>query len=263
MSIYEERHVLFCDILGFTQAVIDGKIDPAKLFLAFNHLQAAVNELNKAIDPEATDAESGRAYDYIVTPRAEHFSDCIAISTPATNVDAIWLCEAASELQNLLVRRGFLSRGAICTGLLHHTETSVFGPAFIEAVHREEKTRYPRIEISSELLLSFRKANTLDDKAISNIRERQLVLSDDHGCTWIDPFHYLKLFVAVDPPPHPHVKPAIDAWRRVLTDGLLSEDEKVFEKYAWMSKRFNEGLVRSGSWILPVMVPERSKNCKP
>ena len=26
MTIYEERHVLFCDILGFTQAVTDGKI---------------------------------------------------------------------------------------------------------------------------------------------------------------------------------------------------------------------------------------------
>ena len=113
MTIYEERHVLFCDILGFTRAVVDGNMDPTKLFLAFNHLQATVNELNKAISPEATDPESGHVYDYIVTPRAEHFSDCIAISTPATNVDAIWLCQAAAEMQNLLVRRGFLSRGAI------------------------------------------------------------------------------------------------------------------------------------------------------
>lgn len=258
MTIYEERHVLFCDILGFTRAVVDGNIDPTKLFLAFNHLQATVNELNKAISPEATDPESGHVYDYIVTPRAEHFSDCIAISTPATNVDAIWLCQAAAEMQNLLVRRGFLSRGAIRTGLIHHTETSVFGPAFIEAVHREKKTRYPRIEISPETLFYFRKANTLDDKAISNIREKQLIITDNSGCAWIDPFHYLKSFVAADPPPHPHVMPAVNAWRKVLTNGLLSEDKSVFEKHAWMSEYFNIRLARPGSSILPIVIPERS-----
>jgi hypothetical protein len=255
-SIYEVKHVLFCDILGFAQAVLLQTVDPAMFLLTFDHLQAAVREANRKIDSDEISQENGLQYDYTVTPRAEHFSDCIVISTPATNVDAIWLCHAAAEIQNMLVRRGFLSRGAICTGLLHHAETSIFGPAFVTAVQREKETSRPRIAVSPETLECFRIAKNAQDAEISLIREQQLLASDQSGSVWIDPFHHLKFFADRDePPPHQHVKTNIAAWSKVLRRGLLYSEGRVFEKYVWMSKQYNERLTRPGSWIQPIEVP--------
>ena len=260
-SIYEEKHVLFCDILGFSQAVLCQEVDPAKFLMTFGHLQAAVKEANRTIDLDQVSQESGVQYDYIVTPRAEHFSDCIVISTPATNVDAIWLCHAAAEIQNMLVRRGFLSRGAICTGLLHHADMSIFGPAFVTAVQREKETSRPRIAVSPETLACFRVAKNAQDAEISSIREQQLLTSDQSGSVWIDPFHHLKFFANSDrPPPHQHITADIAAWSKVLKQGLRSSDHHVFEKYLWMSEQYNAKLAQPGSWIQSIEIPSISMN---
>jgi hypothetical protein len=257
MPIYELRHVLFCDILGFSEAVKRGEIDPTLLLIAFSHLQRLVREANQEIDANEHDSETGRKYDYVVQPRAEHFSDCIVISTHATTIDAIWLCQASADIQCMLAQRGFLSRGSICTGLLHHRETSIFGPAFLEAVTREKATRWPRIEVSSETLRHFRNADNCEDQEIVKIRERQLLIAEQSDCVWVDPFHDLKFFARnSESPPHPHVRPAIDAWRNVLTQGLSSQDESVFRKHEWMSRHYNRTLVQPGGWIAPLEIPD-------
>jgi hypothetical protein len=255
-GIYERRHILFCDILGFTQAILKRRADPAKFLFAFSHIQAMVQEANRVIDPEIVEPETGRRYDYLVSTRAEHFSDCIVVSTPATNVDAIWLCQAAAEIQNLLAGRGFLSRGAISTGLAHHKDTTIFGPALIKAVYREKATKWPRIEVSRETLRSFRSAPDVDGQEICRIREQQLLITEKGGRVMIDPFHHLKFFVnQTEPPPHVHVAPQIEGWRKVIVAGLRQRQKRVLAKYVWMCKRFNAILAKKGSWVHPIAVP--------
>jgi hypothetical protein len=260
-AIYEVKHVLFCDILGFSKAVLCQQADPATFLITFDHLRAAVGEANRKIDSDEISQETGLKFDYTITPRAEHFSDSIVVTTPATNVDAIWLCQAAAEIQNMLVRRGFLSRGAICTGPLHHAETSIIGPAFVTAVQREKETSQPRIAVSAETLACFRIANNAQDAEIASVREQQLLASDQSGVTWIDPFHYLKFFANCnEPPPHQHVRADIAAWSKVLKQGLLRNEGKVFKKYVWMSEQYNEKLAQPGSWIQPIEIPPISTN---
>ena len=258
MTIYEKRHVLFCDILGFSQAVLNQEMEPEKFLIAFSHLQAAVQEANRLMSPEQCGQDGKQKYDYLVTPRAEHFSDCLVISVPATNVDAIWLCQAAAEIQNMLVRRGFLSRGAICTGPLHHSTASVFGPAFVQAVNREKSTVQPRIEVSEETLKFFRQANDAEDEEICRIREAQLLVFDDNKL-WIDPFHNLKFFATHESAPdNKDIVLTVDAWRKVLMRGLQIKCAKVRKKYIWMSRRFNLSLCQRSGWISEIQTPKRS-----
>jgi hypothetical protein len=255
-GIYDERHVLFCDILGFSRAVLDGKIHPAKFLIAFSHLDDAVKEANRHVDPNALVPGAGRPPDYVVTPRAEHFSDSIVISTPATNVNAIWLCQAAAMIQGRLAKLGFLSRGSIATGPLHHSETSVFGPAFIEAALQEKKAKWPRVLVSDRTMKHFRHANNVDDLQICRIRERQLIVKERAGCVRVDPFFHLKFFAThKSRPPHQDVARSVDGWRKTVTAGLQSKEKRVFAKYAWMARRFNESLVRREGWCKAIEIP--------
>src|SRR5437667_11147010 len=111
---FERRHVLYCDFLGFSNYSLSKFFDPAKCFRLFGQLDQMVKEAS--IDLSLPDARSGRLPDYVVKPEAIYFSDAIIISTPPTNVDAIWLCQAAAMLQNQICQHGFLVRGSIVTG---------------------------------------------------------------------------------------------------------------------------------------------------
>lgn len=226
-GFYEQRHVLFCDILGFTNAVLQLEPNPSHLLITLSELTEAVREANRIIEPESSRGASETGHQYTVTPRAEHFSDCIVVSTPATNVDAIWLCEAGAAIQNLLARRGFLSRGAICTGLLHHSEEALFGPALANAVSTEQSTKLPRIEVSSKTYDIFRIADTETDREIVRARENQLLVKTDAGPVWLDPFHYLKLFSShAHTPPHPHVAPAVAGLAYDIGDRVTCRQSK-------------------------------------
>jgi hypothetical protein len=47
---------------------------------------------------------------------------------------------------------GFLTRGGIAVGQLHHRQNVVFGPALVEAVNLEREAIYPRLICSPGLL---------------------------------------------------------------------------------------------------------------
>lgn len=44
-----------------------------------------------------------------------------------------------------LLQLGFLTRGGITIGPVHHRDNIIFGPALIEAVALEKEAHYPRI----------------------------------------------------------------------------------------------------------------------
>lgn len=257
-DIYEQRHVLFCDILGFSAAVMKPDAFAGRFLIAFSHLARAVREANRRVDSEEIDPVTGKRPDYVVSPTAKQFSDCVVVSTPATNVDAIWLCELAASLQNELARRRFLSRGAITTGPLYHKETTIFGPAFVQAVQLEEATVWPRIEVSKETVEVFLNGDTNTDREISAIRKRQLLIQERSGVVRVDPFWLLRR-EARGPAPASHSETHRDVelvWRRTLSEGLeTAAERRHFRKQAWMARRFNEALVVHGGWVKPISIP--------
>ena len=190
---FARRHVLYCDILGFSQYSLGKFFEPARCLRIFADFDDLIAQTTREIDPAAVEPQSGKVPDYIVKPEAIYCSDSIGISTPPTNVDAIWLCEAAARIQNRLCYYGFLLRGAITTGDVYHSGNTLFGPAIASAVKLEKSGNPPVILVSGETLTHFRYAATEEDKEIIKIREYQLIGLKESPAPYIDPFWITKI----------------------------------------------------------------------
>ena len=133
----------------------------------------------KIIDPSEPEEIAGQVPTYVVKPEAIYCSDSIIVSTPATCVDAIWLCEAAARIQTGISSHGFLIRGGITTGSLYHSGNTIFGPAIVEAAAMDVNGGMPRINVSEKTLEHFRSPESDEDPEIVSIRERQLIAIED------------------------------------------------------------------------------------
>ncbi len=238
---FERRHVLYCDILGFSSYLQSEFFEPNRCFRLFQQLDRMIEEASKLIDESAPLPGTLRKPDYVVKPEAIYCSDSIVISTPPTNVDAIWLCEAAARISNSMCANGFLLRGAIVTGEIYHSGNTIFGPAIAKAVCVEQSGIPPVIAIAQETIDIFKCATSEQDLEISNARSRQLICYDDDGMPYVDPFWLLKAH-ANQLCLHPHAKLKIDSWRSLIESGLRNRNQTIAKKYEWIAKRFNAAL---------------------
>jgi len=250
-SQFERRHVLYCDVLGFSDYCLSQFFEPTKCMRLFQHLDQLVTEANVDIDPSIADPESGRVPDYVVEPEAIYVSDAIVISTLATNVDAIWICEAAARIQNQLCYYGFLVRGSVVTGDLYHSGNTIFGPAIANAVKLEKPGSPPIILVSEDTLKAFRYGSSAEDQEIVKIREQQLIANEESHCPYIDPFWLAKIHTNQSQL-HERTRANIDSWRSLIEGGLRHSVPEVRAKYAWMARRFNRCLSGKPSGIVPI-----------
>ena len=251
---FEKRHVLYCDFLGFSEYVESEFFEPERCFRIFHQLDQLLEEANADLYPMAIDSISGGIPTYTVTPKAIYCSDSIVISTPATKIDAIWLCEAAARIQNGMCTHGFLVRGSIVTGQLYHSGNTIFGSAITKAVKLDKHGNPPVIVIANETLDIFRLAVSEDDKAIVKIRENQLIAHENSAMPFIDPFWLSKIHTN-QPAISPSTKNNIESWRSLIQMGLREKDPKVVDKYSWMATRFNQVLSNKISAITPITLP--------
>jgi hypothetical protein len=140
--MYEDRVLAFIDLLG-TSAFINGTMENG----------VELEDQTKKIEHLFDDilglfcSQTNLLNDTLTTCKTSHFSDTIVISCLKTEksgvfrilFDVLRLCITA--LQN-----NFLLRGAIVSGKLVHTETTIFGPALQTACAMEKKLAiYPRV----------------------------------------------------------------------------------------------------------------------
>ena len=146
-KIYEQRVIAYVDILGWKEAC---KTESDKLTAA-----------TRAIDDTAIrycrfNKDKVRNIDNIVmNPIYEEcqfgaFSDNFAVSMPAKS--GYRIIDAAAEVCRKLLHIGFLTRGGITIGKLHHVDNVIFGPALVDAVQLEKEATYPRLVCSPELI---------------------------------------------------------------------------------------------------------------
>jgi hypothetical protein len=237
-SRFEERHVLYCDLLGFSKYSLSEFFEPAKCFQLFAQLDRILADVSVKIDASLPDPRCSRPPDYVVNPEAIYFSDTIVISTPPTNVDAIWLCEAAARIQNYICLHSFLVRGAIVTGNVYHSGNTIFGPAIARAVALDSHGSPPVIIVSDETLEIFTRATSDTDKEIVRIREYQLIARDGSAKPYVDPFWLTKIH-AEQQSVGESTRRNIESWRALIDRGLKSIEPAILEKYRWMAKKFN------------------------
>lgn len=250
-SKFELRHVLYCDLLGFSNYSKSEFFEADRCFRLFRQLDGLIKDASKNIEE---DKLFGRKPDYIVKPEAIYCSDSIVISTPATNIDAMWLFEAAARIQNGICSHGFLLRGSIITGNLYHSGNTIFGPAIVEAVSKDKSGGAPVIEIAEDSLKYFCIANSDEDQEIVKIRKHQLVAEDDNRAPYIDPFWMSKIH-ANQPTIHPQTLINLDCWRCLIEMGLKGNNTNILEKYTWMANRFNKVICNKASNIKPIQLP--------
>ena len=132
-AIYEERCVLFLDILGF-KSLIEGDQEQ-KIFSALGTTSAFAN--GKPSFPEFTHTTA--------------FSDSIVVSHRLRSAGAQNIINTASMLAWCFLQQGILTRGGIAYGNMHHTNDRLFGPAMNKAYQLEsELAIFPRILVSEE-----------------------------------------------------------------------------------------------------------------
>lgn len=224
---YENRIVLFLDILGFQ------------------------DHLNKTVDKKKdNEDEIQKLYDslYIINlfggindgsdKIATQFSDSLVISfKPDSKNEFLYLLDDIISLIIALVRNGIICRGAISYGKLKHTKDIIFGPALVDAYLTESKAAmYPRVILDPNIL------DTVADSTefyTDGRPQKKVLLSyldeDEDGKYFIDYFkkcHYKM--------PLEDLNTYIDSLRSIIVDGRRKQKPDLKVKYGWMKSKFNK-----------------------
>jgi hypothetical protein len=145
-DIYESRIVAFIDILGWSKAC---EVESLRLANAIGVIHAVARNYSETIKQKISEASKGLPTRYAEI-HVGAMSDSLVISAPASQGYTVF--GPATMACTELLKYGFLTRGGITVGDLHHRENVVFGPALVEAVQLEREAIYPRLICSRGLL---------------------------------------------------------------------------------------------------------------
>jgi hypothetical protein len=160
---YDERLVVFFDVMGWKSHVSDAGRDPVKV----GQLSLIPRLLKSSILLQA--AGSGKA-------QITSFSDCCVISLPYKQET---LSQVIYGLSNVFVGAaiaGFLLRAGVTVGNIHHENGIVFGPALNVAHDLESKGRFPRIILDKSI------------PALKNVELIEGMLGEDEYGAYVDPY---------------------------------------------------------------------------
>jgi hypothetical protein len=170
-KIYERRLVAFVDILGWSEAC---KIESMKLIEAAQIIHRAAKDYSNQTKAELHTQPGWTPNPMYMMVNIGAFSDNIAVSMPTSFGHRI--IGGVADLCRNLLQLGFLTRGGITIGDLHHVENVIFGPALVEAVQLEKEAVYPRLVCSPALIdfLAEREWDARSDPIVSDHLGRKI-----------------------------------------------------------------------------------------
>jgi len=147
---YEQRLVLYADILGWTASTEDDDVEALLSAVEELHLPAAVHNTAHRADLSQREANGElQVNQMFLGVQFAVFSDNFVFSLPASFGARI--LSVATPLVLGLLHRGYLVRGGIAIGKLYHRDNVIFGPALNEAVKIEQREAfYPRLLVSDK-----------------------------------------------------------------------------------------------------------------
>jgi len=242
---YEERITVFIDILGFKELIIDtidkdGNDNPQ----AIDKLLNTYKSLRDVWDLDVAADENS----FLAKPRTESkvittFSDSVVISFLAKEKSEILytLLEIKWMIMRL-VYKGVLCRGAISYGKLIHNETTLFGPALIEAYILESKAaNYPRIILDRNIIELAGSAPSSGNSANDEIEIVESLLEKDlDGMYYID--YFAKAQEELDDPQYDfpqYINLLGDKIRKGMNSSKHPSKADIRVKYLWMKEKYN------------------------
>jgi len=230
---YERRLVVFYDILGWRRRIESAGNDPEKIGELRRHVLVGPRVLAAQKPSTTSDV------------RFSAFSDNIVISQMVSTAHAIHFLATLCSFQIGSATDGYLIRGGVTVGNLHHDAESVFGPALNRAYYLEsEIADVPRIIV--------------DENVLELCIPRPFFLVEEDGVNFIDPFthHFVQLLQDMNMPkqaywehigfPIPNgfslknspreqlLKESLDAMKPILRGPIRDKD---WTKMAWLFDR--------------------------
>jgi hypothetical protein len=162
---YERRVVAFYDFLGWRSKIAAAGPDPQQI----GRLRRMLLRHSRSL--------SGQQQYAAPDIRFSTFSDNIVISQPANEANIIHVLGTLAAFQLVGVADGFLLRGGVTIGEIHHDNMTVFGPALNRAYELESQIAdVPRVVV--------------DDVTLKALRSPPFFLKNDGHVTFIDPFSH-------------------------------------------------------------------------
>ncbi|MBF0129571.1 MAG: hypothetical protein HQL33_06235 [Alphaproteobacteria bacterium] len=236
---YEERIVIFIDILGFRNFVANTNDDILKIF---------VSKL-KNMTSDGEIGTNGNSLYFL--PSVIQFSDTIIASAPVNYFKIIghptganillYISVWTSKIQMHALEFGLLTRGCVAFGKSFNDGSAWFGPAIIDAYeHESNYAIYPRIIISDSLTKQIR--IDVDQK-----QDYPLLTHSDDG------FYYVNFFgwSHINFEDKPAFVVAHNRVREMIEKGMSScRDLKHKIKWRWFAVSYNnyteKHLLKSG-----------------
>jgi len=237
MKNYENRVVLFLDILGFKN-IIDKTYNsstdddiPTNIFELYDVLLSMTNDF----------VTNNKKTSKVVT----QFSDSIVISFKEDENEGIFIL--FDEIQNLIIKllsKKIICRGAISYGKLIHTKDIIFGPALVDAYETETKAAmYPRVILDKSIIDIGKKYHSyrgkkFDNETVNNILE---YLTTENLQKDTDEKYYIDYFISVvrNKNEIQLIKNHIENLRLIIINGLKYKSPDLKVKYGWMKNKYN------------------------
>jgi len=232
MRHYENRVVLFLDILGF-QKIIEDTI--SKGIDRAEHIEKLYETL-RLIREEVSQMKSGTSR--VVT----QFSDTVVVSFQENDTKEITIFfQSILTLVMKLISREIICRGAISYGKLIHTNDCVFGPALNDAYLTESSAAlYPRIILDKSIVDTL-KANYKDK--IPDMLSVMRMESKVNAFLEIDTDDKLYLDYFTGALSMPKDKTILDYFvtlRKIISNGQRYTSPSIKIKYGWMKNKYNK-----------------------
>jgi len=236
---YQEKIIAYIDILGFSNKVRNTVDNNTK-----EEIESESNNINKYFDNVL---ELKRKYIHSEninsSRKISHFSDSIVISYLLEEEGGIFhLLTDILFLCITVLLDGYLIRGAISSGKLHHSENKLYGPALIYAYNMEkELASYPRIVFEKNIITIAEKylekwpSKSVQLKAINKLIEKDF-----------DGLYYLNYFSSIE-----YIFGAtngllvyLKAFKYKILDlkKNIEYDNSIKSKYLWLKEKYNIAL---------------------
>lgn len=234
---YENRIVLFLDILGFKNIIdktVEKNVENEK---AIEKLYNDLEEI-KTFLIERLKTNKSLIYKENNSVKVTQFSDSIIISFESdNNATLLILIKTIKELIMNLVNKGILCRGAISYGKLIHNEKIIFGPALNDAYETETKAAiYPRIILDKSII----ELGSISKKSKEKFFTKEDIIMNDLSKD-TDEKYFINYFSKniFDYYNVTNIESYLTNLRTIIINGSKSSKPDIKIKYGWMKNKYN------------------------
>jgi len=245
---YQKRVLAYFDILGFSNKILNTidkntREEIESKTKKINNLFENVQELKNKHKHTENNIESSR--------KVSHFSDSVAIS---------YLLEEEAGIFNILtdilffcisiLQDGYLIRGAITSGELHHSDNKLFGPAIVYASDMEKKIAfYPRIVFEKKIIdIAEKYPAKWPSKSVQMNALKKLIQKDFDGLYCLNYFDSIDYIFGATGGLLVYLK----TFRNIIIElqEKTNNDISIKSKYLWLKEKYNEALKKFKSKYL-------------